>query len=230
MTRHIPSSEREASISQLPTRWHPGPGCPPHCPAAPQRAGMPQCASRVLGRSRATAAAPRGVTGAGKGDGGEPSWPRRRGGCGGLRPSHAQDHHPEPARRLHPGAVSVDVLVSIFTLCLHHPREPLSYLLSRPSHARKHNPPASVPPASRLQTPAETGERPSPHGDSGGHVGQLALPTLASSGGNQVREKVKGKGREIHLVGDQAVVLMEGRGRWGGDALLQAFSHFGEEL
>ena len=67
-------------------------------------------------------------------------------------------------------------------------------------------------------------------GTQGAHVGQLALPTLASSGGNQVQEKVKGEGREIHLVGDQVVVLMEGRGRWGGDALLQAFPHFGEEF
>lgn len=89
----------------------------------------------------------------------------------------------------------------------------------------------SVPPASRLQTPAETGERLSPHGHPGAHFDQLAFPTSASSGVSQIRDKVKGEGREIRLVGDQrVVVLMEGRRHWGGDALLQAFSHFGEEF
>lgn len=52
-------------------------------------------------------------------------------------------------------------------------------------------------------------------GTQGAHVGQLALPTLASSGVNQIRDKVKGEGREIRVVGDQVVVLMEERGALG---------------
>lgn len=52
-------------------------GVPPTARPLPRRAGMPQRASRVLGRSQATAAVLRGVAGQGEGAGGEPSWPWR---------------------------------------------------------------------------------------------------------------------------------------------------------